>query len=175
MRLDQKQSIAESIAASLRDAKTVYLTDFSGLDVEAQTKLRDRLLEQGADYRVVKNTLARRALEGLDIPDLSKHLKGPTALVLAGSDPVTPAKVVRDFAKEHENRPVVKIGVVDRRTIPPEDVEKLATLPGREVLLASIAGALTASVGGIAGVLGGLIRDIAVMVDEVAKKGDGQG
>lgn len=175
MRLDQKQAIAQTIAASLREAETVYLTDFSGLDVEAQTRLRDRLLEQGADYRVVKNTLARRALEGLDIPDLTEHLKGPTALVLAGSDPVAPAKVVRDFAKEHDNRPVVKIGVVDRRVVPARDVEKLAELPGREVLLASIAGALTASVGGIAGVLGGLIRDIAVMAEEVAKKGEGQG
>jgi len=175
MRLDEKQAIAESIAASLREAGTVYLTDFTGLDVEAQTQLRDKLLEQGADYRVVKNTLARRALEGLDIPDLSDHLKGPTALVLAGSDPVAPARVVRDFAKEHENRPVVKVGVVDRRTVPPGDVEKLANLPSREVLLGSIAGALTASVGGIAGVLGGLIRDIAMMAEEVAKKGEGQG
>ncbi|MDT8437152.1 MAG: 50S ribosomal protein L10 [Gemmatimonadota bacterium] len=175
MRLEQKKAIAEEIAGSLREARTLFLTDFTGLDVEAQSELRARLAAEGMQYRVVKNTLVGRALEGLDLPDLAEHLNGPTGLVLAGDDPVAPAKVVRDFAREHDNRPTVKVAVVDRRTVRPDEVERLADLPGREALLASIAGGLTASVGGIAGVLGGLIRDIAMMIEDVAKQGEGQG
>ncbi|MFQ5747610.1 MAG: 50S ribosomal protein L10 [Gemmatimonadota bacterium] len=172
MRLEEKKAIAERLADRLRDAETVYLADFTGLDVQALSALRSQLREEGAEILVVKNTLARRALEGLEYPDIDEHLKGPTALVLGTEDPVTPARVVKEFAREHEDRPVVKVGIVDRRPVSPEAVARLASLPRREVLLGSIAGSLTASVGGIAGILGGLMRDIAMMIEEVARKGE---
>ncbi|MGW8281894.1 MAG: 50S ribosomal protein L10 [Gemmatimonadota bacterium] len=174
MRIDQKKTITAIIADSLHHAGAVYLTDFTGLDVEEQGELRSKLRESGAAFRVVKNTLAIRALEGLELEGLEEHLRGPTGLVLAGEDPVAPAKVVRDFAKEHDNKPVVRVGVVDMRTIGAEDIAKLADLPGRDALLGSIAGALTSSAGGIVGVLAGLMRDIAYMVEEAAKKREGQ-
>ena len=174
MRIDEKKTITAGIAESLDQAGAVYVTDFTGLDVEAQGELRSKLRESGAAFRVVKNTLTIRALEGLDLDGLEEHLTGPTGLVLTGDDPVAPAKVVRDFAKEHDNKPVVRVGVVESRTILAADIARLADLPGRDSLLGSIAGALTASVGGLAGVLGGLMRDIAYMVEEVAKKGEGQ-
>jgi len=172
MRLEEKQAIAENLANKLREAETVYLTDFTGLDVEALSSLRKRLRAEGVDYCVVKNTLTRRALEGLEFPDVDEHLRGPTALVLAAEDPVTPARVMREFAREHENRPVVKVGVVDRRVVPAEAVARLAALPTRDVLLGSIAGSLTASAAGIVGILGGLMRDIAMMIEDVARKGE---
>jgi large subunit ribosomal protein L10 len=150
------------------------VTDFTGLDVGAQGELRTKLRESGAAYRVVKNTLTIRALDGLDLDGLEEHLTGPTGLVLAGDDPVAPAKAVRDFAREHDNRPVFRVGVVDRRTVEAAEIARLADLPGRDSLLGSIAGALTASAGGIAGVLGGLMRDIAYMIEEAAKKREGQ-
>ena len=174
MRIDEKETMTASIAETLDQAGAVYVTDFTGLDVEAQRELRSRLRESGAAYRVVKNTLTIRALEGLDLEGLEEYLTGPTGLVLTGDDPVAPAKVVRDFAREHDNRPVVRIGVVDRRTVQAEDIARLADLPSRDSLLGSIAGGLTASVGGMVGVLGGLMRDIAYMIEEVAKKGEGQ-
>jgi len=174
MRIDEKQTMSAGIAEILDKAGAVYVTDFTGLDVQAQGELRSRLRESGAAYRVVKNTLMIRALEGLDFEGLEEHLTGPTGLVLTGEDPLAPAKVVRDFAREHDNRPVVRVGVVDRRTVQADDIARLADLPGRDSLLGSIAGALTASVGGVVGVLGGLMRDIAYMVEEVAKKGEGQ-
>lgn len=172
MKLDQKQTITEELHGQLNSAEVVYLTDFTGLTVEAIGDLRRKLREAGAEYRVVKNTLALRALEGTDLPDLTEHMQGPTALVLGGSDPVSPAKVVTEFAKGNDERPVVKIGVVERRVVSREDVVRLADLPPMEQLLASIAGSLTAGVGGIAGVLNSLIRDIAYMVEEVAKQGE---
>jgi large subunit ribosomal protein L10 len=172
MRLDQKQAIADELHGRLRDAGIVYLADFTGLDVEAMGQLRARLLEQGIEFRVVKNTLTRRALEGLDYPDLTEHFIGPTALVMGSEDPVFPAKVVRDFAKEHDNRPVLKAGVVERRQVSAEEISRLAETPPRDQVLASIAGGLTASVSGIAGALRGLIGDITYMIGEVAKKGE---
>jgi large subunit ribosomal protein L10 len=120
----------------------------------------------------VKNTLMRRALEGLDLPDLSEHLEGPTALIFSESDPVAPAKVVKDFAKEHDDRPVIKIGVVDRREVHADQISRMADLPSRELLLGSIAGSLTAGVGGVAGVLSALMRDITHMITEVAKQNE---
>jgi large subunit ribosomal protein L10 len=172
MRLDQKQAIAEELQGKLGSVEVVYLTDFTGLDVEAIGDLRRKLREAGAEYRVVKNTLTVRAMEGLDLPDLKEHLQGPTALVLGGADPVGPAKVMREFAKQHDERPVVKVGVVERREVSADEVKKLADLPPRDHLLAAIAGGLTAGVGGIAGVLNAVIRDIAFMVEEIAKQGE---
>ena len=174
MRFEEKKAVAEDIAASLEQAGAIFVTDFTGLDVDAQGELRAKLREAGARYRVVKNTLAIRALEGLDYEGLEEFLTGPTGLVLTGSDPVAPAKAVKEFAKENDDKPTFRVGVVDRRTVPPADIMRLADLPGMDSLLGSIAGALTASVGGIAGVLNGLMRDIAYMVEEVAKKGEGQ-
>lgn len=169
MRLEQKREITEEISNLLDGAGTVYLTDFTGLDVKAITELRARFRDEGVRYRVVKNTLMRRALEGLDLPDLSEHLVGPTALVVSDSGPVVPAKVVKEFADEHDDKPVFKIGVVDRRTVEPEAIRRMAVLPPRDELLGSIAGSLTAGAGGIAGVLEAIIRDVALMVEEVAK------
>lgn len=172
MKREQKQTIAGELHAILRDAGTVYLTDFTGLDVEAMGELRSKLLEQGVELRVVKNTLARRALEGLDYPDLQDELQGPTALVLGAEDPIVPAKVVKEFAKEHDDRPVVKVGIVERRVVTAAEVGRLADLPPRDELLGAIAGGLTASVGGIAGVLAAVIRDVALLIEEVAKAGE---
>lgn len=169
--LEEKKEVAEELSRLLDESETVYLTDFSGLDVASMTELRARLREEGIGYRVAKNTLMARALEQAgDFPDLDEHLRGPTGLVLGGDDPVTPAKIVRDFAEEHENRPAVKVGVVDRRTLTPDEVSDLAELPTREEMLSSILGSLTAPVSGIVGVLEGLLRDIGHMAHEAAKK-----
>lgn len=169
--LEEKKKITEDLSRVLDDAGAVYLTDFTGLDVSAMTELRARLSEEGVGYRVAKNTLMRRALDDLeDFPDLDDWLDGPTGLVLGGRDPVVPAKVVREFAKEHDERPAVKVGVVDRRTLTSDEVGRLAQLPTREELLASIMAGLTSSVSGIVGVLEGLLRDIGHMAHEAAKK-----
>lgn len=173
--LEQKKEITEDLSRVLDDAGAVYLTDFTGLDVSAMTELRARLKDEGVGYRVAKNTLMRRALDGLeDFPDLDEWLDGPTGLVLGGEDPVVAAKVVREFAKEHDDRPAVKVGVVDRRTVTSDEVGRLAELPTREELLASIMAGLTAPVSGIVGVLEGLLRDIGHMAHEAAKKREEQ-
>lgn len=169
MRFEEKEQVAEELSARLRSADTIFLTDFTGLDVKSITELRAALRAEGLEYRVVKNTLTRRAIDGLELDAMDEHLNGPTALLLAGDDPVLPARIIRDFAKTHESRPAVKIALVDRQVVTPESVEVMADLPSRDELLASIAGSLTAAVGGIASILGGVIRDTMYMIEEVAK------
>lgn len=169
MRFDEKQRVTEDLAARLREADSIFLTDFTGLDVKELTEFRARVRAGGLEYRVAKNTLTRRAIEGLELDALHEYLVGPTGLLLGGGDPVRPAKIIRDFAKEHDSRPVVKIALVERQVVTSENVEAMADLPSREELLGQIAGGLTAAVAGIAGVLGGVIRDIAYLIEEVAK------
>ncbi|MEJ2320038.1 MAG: 50S ribosomal protein L10 [Gemmatimonadales bacterium] len=169
MRFEEKQQVAEELATRLRDADTIFLTDFTGLDVKEITEFRTKVRDGGLEYRVVKNTLARRAIEGLELDALDEHLVGPTALLLGGSDPVAPARIIRDFAREHDSRPVVKIALIERQVVTPGNVEAMADLPSRDELLGSIAGGLTAPIAGIVGVLAGLIRDVTYMIEEVAK------
>mgnify|MGYP001069271221 CR=1 FL=1 len=165
----EKARRTEALAARLREVKAVYLADFTGLDVGRLTALRRRLREAGAELVVVKNTLARRAVQGLDFPELAEFLRGPTALVLGAGDPVAPARVLREFALENENRPAVRAAWVERSLVSGDEVRALAQMPPREELLAAIAGGLTAGVAGIAGALEALLRDLALLIEEVAR------
>ncbi len=152
----QKQEVVTALAGRLRRAPTLYLTDFTGLNVARITELRRRLRAAGVEYVVVKNTLARRALGEAQVAGLEPHLDGPTALVLAGADPVVAAKVLADFAKEHE-KPAIKVGLVEGRTVTPEQIKRLAALPSKPELLAQLGGALQAPLAGFAGALHGLL------------------
>lgn len=155
----QKQEMVTALATRLRRAPTVYVTDFTGLDVAKMTQLRRRLRQAGTEFVVVKNTLALRALGDAQVPGLESHLAGPTGLVLAGPDPVAAAKVLADFVKEFE-KPAIKIGLVDGKAVSPEQVKRLAALPTRIELLGQLAGALQAPLAGFAGALNGLLLNM---------------
>jgi large subunit ribosomal protein L10 len=144
MNLEQKQAVVDELAVKLRSASALYLTDFSGLNVKRMTDLRARLRKAGLEYIVVKNTLAERALEGLEFADIATFFRGPTGVVIAREDPLSGARVLSEFAKTNDNRPAVKAGVVDQRAISAEVVERLANLPTRTELLAQLAGLLEA-------------------------------
>ena len=152
----QKQEMVTGLAGKLRQAPTVYVTDFTGLNVALITELRRRLRKAGVEYVVVKNTLALRALVEAQIAGLEPHLGGPTALVLGGADPVAAAKVLADFAKEYE-KPAIRVGLVEGRTVTPEQVKQLAALPSKPELLAQLGGAFQAPLAGFVGALNGLL------------------
>ena len=157
----QKQEVVTALATRLRRSPTVYVTDFTGLDVAKLTQLRRRLRQAGTEFVVVKNTLALRALGDAQVGGgLESHLAGPTGLVLAGADPVAAAKVLADFAKEFE-RPAIKVGLVDGRAVTPDQVKRLASLPTRIALLAQLGGALQAPMAGLVGALNGLLMNMA--------------
>jgi len=155
----QKQQLVTTLADRLRRSPTVYVTDFTGLDVAKLTQLRRRLRAAGVEYVVVKNTLALRALGDASVAGLEPHLAGPTALVLAGPDPVSAAKVLAEFAKEFE-KPAIRAGLVEGRAVTPEQVKRLASLPTRKELLAQLGGALQAPMAGFVGALNGLLMSM---------------
>jgi large subunit ribosomal protein L10 len=170
----EKIELTAQLADSLKDADVLYLADFTGLSVKDMTELRRRFRRAGSRFVVVKNRLALRALQQLDLPDISQFLRGPTGLVIGRDDPVLPAKTLREFARENDDRPALKGGVVDRRVVSADEIKRLAELPSREELLARIAGSLTAPVAGIVGVLEALLRDLAYMIGEVARKNEAE-
>ncbi len=155
----QKQELVTALANRLRRSPTVYVTDFTGLDVAKLTQLRRRLRQAGTEFVVVKNTLARRALGDVQVPGLEPHLAGPTGLVLAGTDPVAAAKVLADFAREFE-KPAIKVGLVDGRAVTPEQVKRLASLPTKPELLAQLGGAFQAPLAGFVGALNGVLMNM---------------
>ncbi|HEY8259388.1 MAG TPA: 50S ribosomal protein L10 [Gemmatimonadales bacterium] len=136
----ERQASVEELAAQLKAAPDVYVTDFSGLNVLRMTEFRRRLRAAGVSYVVVKNTLAQRALAANGITTLDEHLAGPTGLVLT-TDALAAAKVLTDFVREFE-KPTVKVGLVDGKTVTPAHVKRLGEIPSREVLLAQFAGSL---------------------------------
>jgi large subunit ribosomal protein L10 len=150
---EKKQAVVDSLNGKLKKASAFYVADFSGLNVKRVTELRSRLRKEGIEYIVVKNTLAERAMADLGLPYIGEHLKGPTALVIGQGDAVTAAKVLSDFAKENDNRPSVKGGIVDRKAVTSSEVSRLAKLPPREQLLAELAGALEAPMAQLASAL----------------------
>lgn len=155
----QRQETVDTLAAEFRASPNLYLTDFTGLNVLRMTELRRRLRSAGSRFVVVKNTLAQRALAANQIGALDEHLNGPTGLVLAGSDPVTAAKVLTEFAREFE-RPAIKLGLVDGRPMTPDQVKQLAMLPTRDVLLGQLAGTFQAPMAQFAGVMNGLLMQV---------------
>lgn len=145
MKRADKESFVEDFRSRIEEAPVVYLTDFTGLDVKSMTSLRHALKRSGAEYLVVKNRLAKRALAEVDgYPDLTDALTGPTGVVFGYEGAVEPAKAVAEFAEEHEDRPVFKLGVLERSLLEPEEIERLAELPPRDELLSQLAGALQA-------------------------------
>lgn len=169
----QKQETVTALATRLKRTTTLYVTDFTGLDVAKMTQLRRRLRQAGTDFVVVKNTLARRALGDAQVPGLEDHLAGPTGLVLAGADPVAAAKVLADFAREFE-KPAIKVGLVDGKAVTPAQVKRLASLPPRLELLGQLGGTLQAPMASFAGALNGVLMNVVGALEALrAKRAEG--
>jgi large subunit ribosomal protein L10 len=150
--------------------QVALLTDYRGLSVKDMTALRRQLHEAGADYRVVKNTLLRRALESLGAPAVDEQLIGPTAVVFAEQDPAAPAKVIAAFARQRGGVPSIKGGMMEGRSFSARDAADLATLPGREQLLAMLAACYQSPVAKLAQTLYTLLADFAGTLQAVADK-----
>jgi len=171
----QKEEMVATLATQVAKSQTIYVTDFTGLNVAHITDLRRRLRAVGVEYVVVKNTLARRALTAQQLKDggLEPFLAGPTALVLGGADPVGAAKVLTDFAKEFD-KPSIKVGLVEGKPITQAQVKSLAALPSRIQLLAQLGGALQAPMAGFLGVLNGLLYSMVGALEALKTKRAGE-
>jgi large subunit ribosomal protein L10 len=170
MKRSDKETFVAEFRERVGDAMVLYLTDFSGLDVKSMTLLRQKLRENGAEYVVAKNRLVRLALQDTDMPDLSDALQGPTGVVFGFDDAVSPAKALTDFAKEHNDRPVFKMGVLDNELLQPDQIDRLAKLPPKEQLLAELAGLMQAPLAAFAGALEGKVQEMAGVLDAYKAK-----
>lgn len=156
----------------LRDAKSVILNDFTGLNVEDISNLRNVCRDSGVIYKVVKNTLAKRSFSELGIDGVDTLLEGPTAFAISTVDEVAPAQVLKKFADDYE-LPKFKGGYVAGRVIDDKEVIRLAALPGREILLTQVVGTMQAPIQGFVGVLSACLRDFVGVLNAVAdKKGE---
>ena len=143
MRIKEKQQIAEDLRDRLSKSAIIVLTDYKGLDVAAMNDLRRRLRAEQIEYQVVKNTLLSRAAEDNDIALIKDYFKGPSAIALSYEDPVAPAKVLSQFAKENKKLEI-KVGVMNGQVLDADAIKALATLSSRELLLRQLLSALNA-------------------------------
>jgi len=142
----QKEEQVAELNEKFSRAKSVYVADYRGLDVAAADNLRKQIRKAGAgdyEYRVAKNSILRRAVADLDVASVARHFDGPTAIAISFGDPVGLAKILSDFAKDHEVFEV-KGGVVDGEVVDTEQIAALAKLPSMDVLRGTIIGLLQA-------------------------------
>ena len=141
MNIEEKKQIVGQLHKKFTDAAIVILTDYKGLDVTTMNQLRRQLREAQVEYQVVKNSLMVRASEKTDVALIKDNFKGPSAIAIGYDDPVTPAKVLTEFAKENDKLEI-KIGVMDDNVLNLDSIKALSTLPSREQLLAQVLAAI---------------------------------
>lgn len=169
---EQKEKVVQDLKENFAKSALAVVTDYRGLSMTEMTELRKRLYKIKADYKVAKNTLVKIATKDTPFSGLESLLEGPNAILLSSGDPSESTKTLVEFFKEIEKGDL-KGGFYDGKLLSKEELKVLATLPSKEVLLGQIAGLLTANAGSIAGCLESLIRDIALLSEEVAKKNAG--
>ena len=153
--LNQKKEEVSALAAKMKEAKLVLLTDYRGINVEDVTNLRTELRNAKAEDKVIKNNITRRALAECGIEGLEDQLTGPTAVIMSNEDYLEPAKAIYKFSKDNDFYKI-KGGVIEGKVMTAEEIITLAKLPSRETLLSMLAGALL-----------GNISKLAVALDQV--------
>ena len=165
--LENNKKIVADLVETLKSAQAGVLVDYRGITVEQDTQLRTKLREAGVEYKVVKNTLTRFAANEVGYQELDEALHGPTALAISSTDPVAPAKVLSDFAKDVE-AVEIKAGFLDGKVITLDEIKTLANTPSREVLIAKIMGSLNSPISKLVRTLQALV-DNGVEPSEIGK------
>ena len=171
LNLEQKQAVVSEVAAKLANAQALIVAEYRGLDVARVTQLRAKARQSGLYLRVLKNTLARRAVKGTPFEGLSDQMVGPLMYGIA-ADPVAGAKVIADFAKENELF-VIKGGAMSNSLMSAKDIKALAALPSRDELLAMLVGTMQAPVTKLVRTLnevpGKFVRTLAALKEQREK------
>jgi large subunit ribosomal protein L10 len=166
----QKEETLEKLIDSFKKAKTVVFSQYQGTNVKGMRELRKRLRENKVAFKVAKKTLMTLAAKkiGFDqIPD--EFMQGPIGLAFGMEDQIAPAKIIHEFGKTHETVKIVG-AIFEGKLMPAGEVRAIATLPGREVLLAKLLGSMKAPIAGFHAILYGLLRNFVYALSEIQKK-----
>lgn len=162
----EKIESVEVLKTRLAGVKAAVLTDYRGLTVQQLSDLRRQLRTAASEYRVVKNRLARLAIQGSALGSLGPHFKGPTGMAVSKQDPVALAKTLQAFVRINPALQV-KAGYAEGRVLRPEDVRALAEVPPREVLLGQLVGGLQAPIAALVTTLEGMLRSLVSVLEQV--------
>jgi large subunit ribosomal protein L10 len=173
---EQKERVVEQLAQRLRDSETLMVADYRGLTMPEIDELRSRLLEAGARFTVVKNTLTRRAAEAAGKEDVLELIDGPTAIAFleADTDPVAVAKVLSETSRAHDVL-VIRGGVLEGALVGDAEIKRLATLPPVDVLRAQLAGAVVAPLTTVVGLFTAPLRDLVGVLEARIRQLEEQG
>jgi len=164
-----KEKIISELQKKLKEANMGVLTSFSGMNVEKMEALRNELRKSNAEWKVVKNTLLRIASNGTDFSILADHFKWPVAIALSYKDPVAPAKILIDFAKKNPELEI-KVGMLDKKLLTKNDLNVLADLPSRDVLLGKLVSVMAAVPTSFVTVLSGVPRSFVQVLNAYCDK-----
>ncbi len=165
----QKQEYVEELSQKLKSAVAGVVVDYKGISVADDTKLRKELREAGVEYKVVKNTMLRRAAEKADLPELHDVLKGSTAVAISPSDHVAAAKILSKYANTSKTF-AIKGGFIEGEVVDAAHVDQLAQMPPKEILLAQMLSGFNAPISGFVGVLHANLRGLVCALQAIADK-----
>ena len=172
MKRNEKEQLVTELTTKIKGAKALYYTDFTGLNVKRMTELRRRFRKAGVEYVVIKNTLALRAINDSGLT--GTRLRGPTGVVVS-RDAVAAAKLLTDFAKENDQKPAVKGGLLDGAVIDAAQVKKLASMPSREQMLAELGAGLQSPMAAFVGALSGVLYMFAGALEGLRQQREAAG
>ncbi|UCZ55197.1 50S ribosomal protein L10 [Bacillus shivajii] len=161
--IEKKKQLVDEITTKLKESQSTIVVDYRGLDVAEVTELRKQLREANVDFKVYKNSMVRRATAEAGLTDIDEQLVGPTAIAFCNDDVIAPAKVLNNFAKEHQDLEL-KAGIIEGRVASLEEVKALAELPSRDGLLGMLLSVMQAPV-----------RNFALATKAVAEQKEEQG
>jgi large subunit ribosomal protein L10 len=167
---DQKAAQVEEMTAKLGDAEAIFAVDYRGISVPQAAELRARLAEADATFRIVKNRLAKLAADSAGTEGLVELLEGPTALTFVKGDPVTAAKALATFGREHKLLEF-KGGLMEGAALAPEQFQAIARLPGLDVLHGQLVGVAASPITGLARGLGAMLSGLAIGLGQIQEKG----
>ncbi len=162
----------DNISASLAEAKSIFMTDFSGLSVEDITRLRREFRKANVNYIVVKNTLAKISAEKTGNGILVPFLNGPTGLALALDDPIAPSRIIYDFHKDQKDdkKPKIKAALLEGQLLDEAGIDEIRKIPTREVLLAQVVSGVASPISGFVGGLKSMLSKLVYTLDAIKEK-----
>lgn len=165
----QKENIVTELHEYIKDSRLVVLSSFTGLNVEKMTDLRKSLQEVESTYRVVKNTLIKKAAQGTNLESIKGSFVGSSAVIFTKGEPTRPCKIIKEFKKENEQIKI-KGGVLEGKALSEKDIDELANLPSREVLLAKLLFFLRAPQQRLVNVFSGVSQRLVRVLEAIRKK-----